>query len=459
MHREALRGKPWPAALIVLTLTAATSLGAQQLASDLIYTTIQPCRIVDTRQPGAGGSLMPGVNRTFNVVGVGSPGSLMSQGGNPNGCPIPGFVAAGFPRVLAIAVNLVAVGPSGAGDILAWPSDQTQPAASVLNYASVTGLNIANAVILPVRQDTQGNDITVKAQISGTHLVGDVLGYFVSFSKRGDNTGVGLVALDSISTGQFNTAVGSFALPSATTQSYNTALGDLALFALNSAAERNVAVGTGALMDLSSGDRNVAIGQFAGFNNSSGSDNIYVGNMAPGAEGGTIRIGIQGTQGATFIAGINGATSASGVPVFVNSDGQLGTATSSLRFKDDVEAMGEASDGLMNLRPVTFRYKPGYDDGSRLLQYGLLAEEVAAVYPGLVQFDRDGRPAAVRYQFLNTMLLNEVQKQHARIEDLEGQLAAQRSKIEEAAREADQEQRRAAEQEKRLERLEAAGPR
>jgi hypothetical protein len=73
--------------------------------------------------------------------------------------------------------------------------------------------------------------------------------------------------------------------------------------------------------------------------------------------------------------------------------------------------MGEASADLMKLRPVTFYYKPAYDDGSHLRQYGLIAEEVAKLYPDLVQYDRDGLPLAVRYHAVNAMLLNEVQKQ------------------------------------------------
>jgi len=78
--------------------------------------------------------------------------------------------------------------------------------------------------------------------------------------------------------------------------------------------------------------------------------------------------------------------------------------------------MGDGSSGLMNLRPVTFLYKPEYDKGQRTLQYGLIAEEVAEVYPDLVAYDPDGKPYTVKYQYLTTMLLNEVQKQYRRAE-------------------------------------------
>lgn len=256
------------------------------------------------------------------------------------------------------------------------------------------------------------------------------------------NTGIGSFALGSNTTGQVNTAVGSGAMPSSTTGdansafgvnsmsfntsgSSNTAIGFFALFG-NSTGNNNTALGSNALSNAT-GSGNIAIGRLAGNSISSGTNNIDIGNNAPGNESDTIRIG--NTQTKAFLAGVNGATSSSGVAVYVNSSGQLGTVTSSLRFKEDVEDMGEATGDLMKLRPVTFHYKAPYDDGSRLLQYGLIAEEVAKVYPTLVQYDAQGKPFTVRYQALNTMLLNELQKQHAQVEEQKAQLAAQEARI------------------------------
>jgi hypothetical protein len=99
--------------------------------------------------------------------------------------------------------------------------------------------------------------------------------------------------------------------------------------------------------------------------------------------------------------------------VYINTNGQLGTLTSSRRFKDNIQDMGTASSKLFQLRPVTFNYKPQFDDGSHLLQYGLIAEEVAKVYPDMVVYDKDGQPYTVRYQVLAPMLLSELQKQNA----------------------------------------------
>jgi len=95
----------------------------------------------------------------------------------------------------------------------------------------------------------------------------------------------------------------------------------------------------------------------------------------------------------------------------IDSNGQLGTVGSSARFKEDVHDMGEASSGLLQLRPVTFRYRQPFSDGSKPVQYGLIAEEVERVYPDLVARSADGRIESVKYQVLDAMLLNEPQKQ------------------------------------------------
>ena len=162
---------------------------------------------------------------------------------------------------------------------------------------------------------------------------------------------------------------------------------------------------------------------------------MYIANLGPpsGNESNTIRIGWQGNgdeqQNTAYIAGIYGSTSSSGIPVYINSNGQLGTMTSSLRFKEQVRDMGDSTNALMKLRPVTFLYKPEYDKGERTLQYGLIAEEVAKVYPELVAYDNDGQPYSVRYQYITTMLLNEVQKQYRRAEAEAEEITAQQQKI------------------------------
>ncbi|HEX3989330.1 MAG TPA: tail fiber domain-containing protein [Verrucomicrobiae bacterium] len=151
--------------------------------------------------------------------------------------------------------------------------------------------------------------------------------------------------------------------------------------------------------------------------------NVDIGAAAVSGDTGTVRIGSSGSQTNAFIAGIYGTTAASGVPVFITSFNQLGTLTSSRRFKEDIRTMDEASDTLLALRPVTFRYKPEIDPGG-VPQFGLVAEEVEKVNPDLVAHDNQGRPYTVRYEAVNAMLLNEFLKEHRKVE-------AQTAKIDE----------------------------
>jgi hypothetical protein len=169
------------------------------------------------------------------------------------------------------------------------------------------------------------------------------------------------------------------------------------------------------------GGNNIALGQFAGFNLTSGSENIYVGTVnaaSPGTESKTIRLGEGQTR--TFVAGIGG-TPLSGTQVVVTGSGQLGILASSARFKRDIEAMGERTRGLFLLRPVTFRYK---QDPRGTRQYGLIAEEVAKVYPELVTRGTDGKIVSVQYQELVPMLLNELQRHEREFQELKAQNSA-----------------------------------
>lgn len=200
---------------------------------------------------------------------------------------------------------------------------------------------------------------------------------------------------------------------------FNTAIGADSL-QNNISGQQNTAVGFAALGSLSTGVRNLAVGNAAGFNLSTGNDDIYIANQGNSAESSTIRIGT--SQSATFIAGISGVNIVNGSQVVVDQSGHLGMIASSRRFKQDIEDMGDSSSRLMQLRPVTFRYKPQYDGGAGTLQYGLIAEEVANVYPGLVQYSDKGEPMTVYYHLLTSMLLNELQKEHRQIETQQQQI-------------------------------------
>jgi len=277
------------------------------------------------------------------------------------------------------------VGPSAGNTSLSSGQNNTGVGASAL-HANTTG-SVNNAF----------GEAALTANTTGSN--NNAIGYAALYSNTegGDNAAFGYAALSSNTTGFFNSAFGELSLPN------------------NKTGNNNSALGFHALAGLTTGELNLALGVGAGANLATGSNNIYIGNAGgTPSESNTIRIG-QGHT-ATFIAGISGATSASGTPVLVNSNGQLGTLLSSRRFKDDIVDMAGESDLLMKLRPVSFYYKPELDP-THTRQYGLVAEEVAQVSPELVVFDKDGIPQTVRYHFVNAMLLNEVQKQRQLLDD------------------------------------------
>ena len=140
------------------------------------------------------------------------------------------------------------------------------------------------------------------------------------------------------------------------------------------------------------------------------------------ADNAVIRIGTQGTQKATYVAGVRGVNVTGGVPVMVTATGQLGVVSSSRRYKEDIRSMGDTSDRLLKLHPVTFRYKQPDDGGQKPEQYGLIAEEVAKVMPELVVYNEKGQPETVAYQSLTPLLLNELQKEHSQLATMESQL-------------------------------------
>jgi len=170
-----------------------------------------------------------------------------------------------------------------------------------------------------------------------------------------DNTATGISALNRNTTGGANTATGAFALVINTTGSFNTANGFEALQA-NTIGSNNTAEGFRALLN-STGSNNIALGFNAGINLTSGSNNIDIGSLGVAGESNTIRIGKGGTQTATFIAGVHGVTIAEGAAVFIDANGRLGIKHSSARFKEAIKPMDKASEAILALSPVTFRYK------------------------------------------------------------------------------------------------------
>jgi hypothetical protein len=348
-------------------------------------------------------------------------------------------------------------------------NDNTATGVDALS-SNTTGLfNTATGLAALVSNTTASNNTATGYQSLYLNTVGSpdtATGYQALYNNTGgnDNMASGYQALYGNTTGSYNTASGDGALFGNTTANYNTAIGYQALFgnttgvastasgyqalfsnttgnentasgyaALNSngTGSNNTAIGYSALPFNTSGSNNIAIGNLAGNNVSGGnSSNIHIGSTGSFNDNGFIRIGTKGTQKKFFVAGVSGVSVANAIPVMIDSaSGQLGTVSSSRRYKEDIQNMGNASDGLMRLRPVTFRYKQPFDDGSKPIQYGLIAEEVAEVYPDLVARSADGQIETVKYQLLDPMLLNEVQRQQAEIKSQNALLLQQQNQL------------------------------
>ncbi len=291
--------------------------------------------------------------------------------------------------------------------------------------------------------NTSGADNTASgagslaANTTGAQNTASGVGSLNANTTGNDNTAAGTSSLGANTTANGNTAVGYEALQkqsydpgSGPWDSHNTAVGLQALYFNQPTAAsngiQNTALGGLSLYSNTTGSNNVAVGHYAGFNLTTGNLNIDIGNEGVAGEANTIRIG--NVQTRTFIAGIRGIPTGqtNAVAVLVDSNGQLGTVSSSLRFKQDVADMGDASSRLMELRPVTFHYKT---QPNGPLQYGLIAEEVNEVMPELVVRDATGQIESVAYHVLPAMLLNELQKQQTTIQAQQAQIESRNARI------------------------------
>jgi hypothetical protein len=230
------------------------------------------------------------------------------------------------------------------------------------------------------------------------------------------NSAFGSEALESNTTGNSNTAVGLQALANNTTGFGNSAIGWGAL-SFNTAGQLNTAVGQNAL-EGSSGNENTALGEGAGALVTTANNVICIGANAVG----------ENLSNSCYIGNIFGQTCTGGASVFVNGAGKLGTTTSSRRFKDDIKPMDKTSEAILALKPVTFRYKKEID-AAGTSQFGLVAEDVQKVNPDLVVRDKEGKPYSVRYDQVNSMLLNEFLKEYRKVEKLEATIVEQQKQI------------------------------
>jgi hypothetical protein len=257
-----------------------------------------------------------------------------------------------------------------------------------------------------LRNNSSGNDNTAMG-----------FGALASNSTGSPNTAVGSQALYNNSSGTESTAIGYQALFSDISGGDNTAIGHRALYN-NTAGVLNTAVGADSLVSNTEGVLNTAIGIGAGGSVTTASNVICIGAFVAGAD----------VDNSCFIGQIRGVATqhADAVPVLIDSAGQLGTASSSRRFKKEINPMGKASESILNLKPVMFSYK---SDKTNTPQFGLVAEQVAEVNPDLIVRDAKGEIYTVRYDAVNAMLLNEFLKEHKKVENQQSKIEEQQKQI------------------------------
>jgi hypothetical protein len=336
------------------------------------------------------------------------------------------------------------------------PSDSnSNTAMGTSALASLTSGNwntAAGAGVLQATTNGNGNTATGVAALSGNTRGSDNNAFGI-YALAGNTTGsensaVGNEALRLNTTGWYNAAVGSLALTHNETGDYNTAVGYRALDE-NRVGSNNAAHGAFAL-NANDGIDNAALGAYALFDNVAGFRNVAVGFQAGYAVTGSDNITIGGDNEGKSSRERRDTPRHEGVPekslhrghlrvktglataktVFIDANGQLGTIKSSRVYKEDIHPMGSVSERLLALHPVTFRYKEPYDDGSKPVEFGLIAEDVAQVFPELVVSDAEGKPETVRYDLIATLMLNEFEKEHTQLAELKKQVAGMAAVIE-----------------------------
>ena len=295
------------------------------------------------------------------------------------------------------------------------PNDNTSAGADVL-VSNTTGVENTATGAYSMFQNSTGN-----ANVAAGYqaLYANTTGY--------NNNASGALALKSNTTGYFNNAAGYSALSANTTGTNNNAQGSFALSA-NTSGYGNSAMGANAFLNLTTGYRDVGVGNNTGTNVLAGAYDTYIGWGAAGTvdETGVTRIGNPTYATSTYIAGLNATVT--GAALYVSSSGQVGVLASSERYKTEIATLPAPTERLEQLRPVSFHLK---SEPKGTLQYGLIAEEVAKIYPELVLHDQSGQIQGVRYDELAPLLLGEVQEQRRTLAAQERELAELRSQNQE----------------------------
>lgn len=402
--------------------------------------------VISTLTGNSGGAVSP-LAGNINVVGTG----VITVVGNPGTHTLTvtpsGSIASSFPTDAGTATPAVGVlnvfGGTAGRDINTTGSGNTvrvhlNNTISVGDLVNVTG---ADAITVSTGDVTISNGRLNLAVTNAAGTIGMITSSgnrfihnfgtantFVGFlagnttltvGSATNNTTLGILSGTAITTASGSVFVGGAAGLRVTTGNDNTAVGSNSMAASGVAGVttggQNTALGNDTLWQIDSGSRNLALGNQAGSTlTTTDSDNVLIHSNGVVGDNHIMRIG-RGTGAGnyqlakTFISGIRGITTDvnDAVAVLVDSANQLGTVSSSARYKENIEPMGVYSNVLMQLRPVVFNYKKHLPE---TISVGLIAEEVAAVEPALVVYDKDGLPETVKYHDLVPMLLNELQK-------------------------------------------------
>ncbi len=431
------------------TITIVGNPGTHTLTASTVGTGVMSSLTGDT-----GGPVFPlagntNILGTANVITVtGNPGThtlTLNTGGhvatsyitNPaTGIAVPAAGVLTFAGTGGITVSAagstVTIDGSGVVSATSFPTDSGTaiPAAGLLNIIADNASNGAGASVLFTGS---GNTVLLNVtDVAGNTNVGQTSGN-ISIGTGAFNTSFGFECMSDINNGLNNTATGFRSSFQLTNGDNNTSMGYQSLNGATTSID-STAIGVNALSSLLTGAGNTCIGVNAGqpyngaesFNIIIGSATTLMGGLGVVGESNVLRIGkVTGTgTGAlakAFINGIRGVTTGvnDAVAVLIDSAGQLGTTSSSMRYKNNIDHMGSVSDRLMKLEPVTFSWK---SDPNCTQQIGLIAEEVEQVFPELVVHDKEGLPETVKYHELPVLLLNELKKLADRVAELEKRL-------------------------------------
>jgi hypothetical protein len=306
----------------------------------------------------------------------------------------------------------------GAGTLLVNTADENTAIGAGALLSNTVGEENTATGAFALFSNTTGN---VNTAMGASALLSNTTGF--------DNTAAGQDALFANTSGQDNTAIGFGALSNNPSGNFNTAVGSIAL--LDGTGGGNTAIGYGALSAKTSGSDNTAIGSNA-LSFSTGNENTALGTFAGNFVTTASNVICIGTPGANvedscFIGNIyfnvQPIVGTDPDSVTITSSGRLGRGNvSSRRYKHDIQPMKKASEALYALKPASFRYNKEYD-ATQTLAFGLIAEEVAEVYPDLVGRNAAGQPESVRYEQINAMLLNEFLKEHRKVEKQQATMA------------------------------------